>query len=117
MSKKVEIKIGTEEDFAEEVVSAWEKAEKGELKEPREVLMFEDMETLLKVLTPRRYQILQFIRDHGHLTIRQVSKDLERDYGNVNRDVHVLADAGLLLQDKDKKYFMPWKKVKAEMSF
>lgn len=115
MSKQVEIKIGSFEDAAKGFVEAWQKAEQGKPARHRDILMFDNIETLLKTLTPNRFNVLKYIHSHGHLSIRHVSKQLKREYANVYRDVQTLYDTGLLLKDEDKKFYAPWGTLKAEL--
>ena len=56
----IKIQIKGEKESAEEFIEAWKQAEKGNVpKEPLQRLYFQDLQTLLKVLTPRRLDLLK----------------------------------------------------------
>jgi len=74
---------------------AWRRAESGETFHARH-LAFENWETLARVLTKKRMEMLRYVRRHEVPSVRALAKDLGRDYSNVHADVQVLAAAGLL---------------------
>ena len=59
-------------------------------------LTFDSFETLAKVLTPRRLELLRYVHKHPAASIRALSQALDRDYRRVHEDVETLAEAGLL---------------------
>ncbi len=61
-------------------INAWKRAEKNEGFEPEQHLRFEDLEALLKVLSPGRWVLLKKLRLKGPMSIRALSKELGRDY-------------------------------------
>ena len=66
MNKDIRIEIRGEEESAQEFVKAWRRAEAGEpVEEPVERLYFQDLGTLLQVLTPRRLELLKALHDAG----------------------------------------------------
>lgn len=54
-------------------------------------LSFEDLSTLLAVITPRRLEILKRPRQQGPLSVRALTTILERDYKNVHADISELS--------------------------
>jgi predicted transcriptional regulator len=59
-------------------------------------LTFDSFETLAKVLTPRRLELLRHVHKHPAASIRALAQALGRDYRRVHDDVEALAEAGLL---------------------
>jgi len=59
---------------------------------------------------------MKILRIHGASSIRGLSRKLKRDYKNVYQEVQLLKQAGLIFQDKTKKNYVPWDKIKAEIS-
>lgn len=118
MSKKTHINVGTEaEDKAyDRFVDAWHRAEKDEIQEAEVHLNFEDLTTLLSLLTPRRLGILKHLRREGSMSIRALSKELDRDYKNVHSDVRALEEAELLERTKDGHVQAPWDVIDAHFS-
>ena len=112
MGKKLKISIGTLEEAGKRFVDAWHQAEKDEESSSlKEYLTFENLEILLKVLTPKRLELLKELRNQGTSSIRQLSKILNRDYSNVHTDVKQLSLYGLIKKTKDEKFFVPWKEI------
>jgi len=93
----VKITVGgaMEKDASHRFIDAWHRAERGEKFEERH-LAFESWETLARVLSGKRMQLLRYVRRHKVASIRALAKALNRDYSNVHADVRALADAGLL---------------------
>jgi len=116
MDKNIRVEIRGEDESAQEFVKAWQRAEAGEpAEEPLERLYFQDLGTLLQVLTPRRLELLKELHDAGPESVRALAKMLKRDYKNVHRDVQALEQVGLLVRTADKRLSAPWEKVVAEI--
>ena len=115
MTKKIKIGTGTLTDSAERFIDAWHKTELGETVSREELLNFEDFDTLLRVLTPVRWNLLRSLRRNGPMSIRALSKLLARDYKNVHTDVQELTRIGLLTRTKDSLIMVPWDTVVAEV--
>src|SRR5436305_7512117 len=94
---EVKITVGgsIEEDASRRFVDAWHRAERGESFRERH-LAFENWDTLVRVLTGKRMELLRYVRRHKVTSIRALAKALGRDYSNVHADVQALAAAGLL---------------------
>ena len=84
-----------EEDASRRFISAWHRAESGEAFEERH-LAFESWDTLARVLTGKRMELLRHVRRHNVTSIRALAKALKRDYSNVHADVQALTAAGLI---------------------
>ncbi len=84
-----------EEEAALRFTDAWHRAEGGETLQVRH-LAFESWDTLARVLTGKRMELLRYVRRHEVTSIRSLAKALKRDYSNVHADVQALAGSGLL---------------------
>lgn len=117
MSKKrLIVKVSSFKDSLAKFKDIWERAEKGEqFKTPVEILSFENASALLKTLSPRRLELLQALHYLGVVSIRQLSKELHRDYSNVHQDVKALNHVGVILKENGK-YFVPWETIITEFS-
>jgi predicted transcriptional regulator len=73
----------------------WHRAELGESFHERH-LAFKSWETLSRVLTGKRMELLSYVRRHNVPSVRALAKELNRDYSNVHADVKALVGAGLL---------------------
>jgi len=91
----IQVHIGTAEDMGKRFVNAWKRAEQGESVSETNIT-FPDLEALLTALTPKRLQLLRYVRHHHVRNIKSLADDLHRDYKNVHNDVEALARLGLL---------------------
>lgn len=114
--RKIKVGVASEEQVNKEFINAWHKAEKGEIKEPEERLYFVDPKIFFQVLSKRRIELLKILHARGISSIRELSRLLNRDYKNVYQDVQLLKKIGLIHQDKNKKVYVPWDKINAEIS-
>jgi len=89
---------GSLEDDAAAFIDAWKRAERGEVFQERQ-LAFESWHALMRVLTPKRYDLLRHVHRHPAANVAVLARDLDRDYRRVHEDVEILADAGLLDRD------------------
>jgi predicted transcriptional regulator len=107
--RQILIGIRTEQEQADEVKGAWRRAEKGlSPKEPIDRLYFLDMASLMKVLSPKRMELLKALRSIGFTNIRQLALKLGRNYSNVYQDVTELSAVGLIEMPKKNRYGVPW---------
>jgi predicted transcriptional regulator len=114
--KKISIGVGSVEEAASEVIEAWHRAEHGETPfEPTAKILFTDLETLLRILTPRRFELLKQLRQMGPTSIRALSKALGRDYKNVHADVVELVQTGLIERTDEGLVQVPWDEIDAHL--
>jgi len=104
-------------ESARDFIEAWKQAEKGIIPaEPVQRLYFQDLQTLLKVLTPRRLELLKKLYHQRPMSIRALSKYLDRDYKNVYQDIQALEQAGLVSRTSAQTLSVPWGRILAEIS-
>jgi len=116
MSSKIRIGVDKAEESAHRFIEIWHQAEQGKrVNVPEERLVFEDLETLLRVLTPRRWALLKRLKREGSASVRTLAKLLGRDYKNVHADVKALALLGLVIREERGEVLVPWETVVAEM--
>jgi predicted transcriptional regulator len=61
-----------------------------------EVISFPDFETLGRVITGARLELLSMIREHQPKSIQELARIVKRDFKNVHTDVKLLAQFGLI---------------------
>lgn len=92
----LEIHVGTGvEEMGQRFIAAWKRAESGDHRVERH-LSFDSFETLAKVLTPKRMQLLRHIHTRSSVSVAALARELGRDYKRVHEDVEALTRAGLL---------------------
>jgi len=106
------------DDMGRRFVDAWHRAERGELTErnAERHVGFEDFETFSRALTPRRLELLRYVRHHSCRSIRALAIALGRDYRRVHEDVETLVKTGLLDRD-ERGLHADYDSVRMETSF
>jgi predicted transcriptional regulator len=117
MSKQRKVRVHVESlaESGRRFVDAWHRAERGE-KVREEHLSFESLEALLATLSPKRIELVRFVRQQPNQSIAAIARALGRDYRRVHGDVRALQAAGLLEED-DNGLRAPFAGVDAELSF
>lgn len=93
---KLKIHVGDSlETIGERVKDAVRRDKKGERVRESHI-SFDSFETLAKVLTPRRLELLRYVHRRPATSIRALAHALNRDYRRVHEDVEALAETGLL---------------------
>ncbi|MCP4430385.1 MAG: hypothetical protein GY806_05345 [Gammaproteobacteria bacterium] len=96
-------------------VEAWHRAESGGT-EPAEIhLNFEDFSRLTSVLTPKRLELMKTLRQQGPLSVRALSKQLDRDYKNVHADAGALKAVDLIQRTDEGLLVAPWDVIDAHV--
>ena len=117
MKKQRTIRVHVEDLAAagQRFVDAWKRAERGETV-VEEHLAFESLEGLLATLSPKRIELVRFVRRRPNLSIAAVARGLKRDYKRVHGDIRALEAAGLL-EEGENGLRAPFSGVDAQLSF
>ena len=113
-TNRVQVPVGSLDDMGKRFSSAWNRAATGK-KVDETHTTFLDIKTMLDTLSPRRLEMLKFVRQCGAGSIKELAVALDRDYKNVHQDVCVLESAGLLIRE-GRKLHAPWDEVSASVS-
>ena len=113
---KVNIEISSLEKSFDRFKNAWERAESGDLNEEI-ILSFDNFQTLMKVLNPRRLKELQTIRKvyPQGTSIRQVSQTMKIDYKQIHSDISALIESGLVIKE-NQKIRVPFDQIESKFS-
>jgi predicted transcriptional regulator len=90
----------TMDDLGARAVDAWHRIERGEAVNEKHV-SFSDWETMVRVLSPKRLELLRHVHQNPAKNIRVLAQALGRNYSRVHEDVEALEAAGLLDRDKE----------------
>ncbi len=115
MKKQITIGVGDAATTAKEFIDAWKHAESGEKVQEKHRLHFENLEVLLKTLTPGHWKLLKKLHTNGPMSIRGLAIDLGRDYKNVHTDVRRLENIGLIGRTEKDRIKVPWDIVEARL--
>ncbi len=101
MSKELQVHVGdTLDDIGARAISAWHRMERGEEVSEKHI-SFETWETMVRVLSPKRLELLRHVHRDPAKNIRVLAQALGRNYRRVHEDVEALEAAGLLDRDKE----------------
>jgi predicted transcriptional regulator len=113
--RKVRIHVESLAASGQRFVEAWRRA-KGGKPVDEEHLSFESLEGLLATLSPKRIELVRFVRRRPNLSIAAIARELRRDYKRVHGDVRALELAGLL-EEGATGLRAPFAGVDAQLSF
>ncbi|WP_026596442.1 HVO_A0114 family putative DNA-binding protein [Methylohalobius crimeensis] len=81
-----------------------------------EFISFESVELLWKVLTVKRWEIIQAMAGRGEMTIREIARRVGRDVKSVHGDVHALLNAGVLERTESGRVIFPYDAVHVDFT-
>lgn len=115
--KQRHIQVGVEDAASgfKRFIDAWNSAKSGEFKDAEIHLNFEDYAQLSAILTPKRVELLQSLRQGEPVTVRALATRLGRDYKNVHVDVAALEEAGLIARNDGGLLIAPWDVIEARV--
>lgn len=114
--RKLIIGVSTLEDSLNETLIACKAAEKNLPTGPVHRIDFTDQAALFSALSPKRMELLRYLRQNGPLSARQLAKDLSRDYKNVQGDIKMLSQLEVVVTDENAKYVVPWDDIVIELA-
>lgn len=111
---RVTFEIESASAFAARALDIARRLDGGEAVAPQAHLSFPDMESLLLVLTPKRFALLRTLRQIGPTSIRALAGALVRDYKAVHGDVSALIANGLIERQAVDRVAVLWDSVHAD---
>jgi predicted transcriptional regulator len=108
--KKIDIGIKGLKESLKDFADTWKKLDAGKKTTKEEGIYFDSIDTMRAVLTNKRLLILKTIRERHPASVYELAKFLKRDIKNVNQDLAMLSDVGLVTLEKtetDKKRTVP----------
>ena len=106
--KVITVTIRTTESVIRKVLASARQMQKGLLVDSQTELAFNDAATMLSILTTKRLELLTFLRGFGPSTIKELSRQLGRNYSNIHGDVQLLLRLGLLDKTDDELIYVPF---------
>ncbi|MBK5276584.1 MAG: transcriptional regulator [Desulfuromonadales bacterium] len=73
-----------------------------------EIISFESPALLFKILSGKRWEVLNLMTGSGPMTIRELARRLGRDVKAVHGDVHALLNAGILQKTETSQIVFPF---------
>lgn len=79
-------------------------------------ISFSSVELLWKVLTAKRWKILQAMTGQGEMSIREVARRVRRDVKAVHGDVQALILAGVLNRAESGRVVSPYDAIRVDFT-
>ena len=101
--KRIDIGIKRLKDSLRDFAETWKSVESGKKVRKEKGIYFESIDDMRSVLTNNRLAILRAIRENKPKSVYELSKMLGRNLKNVNEDLKLLAEMGLVTLEATKK--------------
>ncbi len=114
--KKVTIRIRRDtnaalKEMGERFAKAWKTG-----KSSGNALEFESPAALFRVLSPKRWELLDRLQSVGPSSVRGLARELDRDVKRVHEDVGTLMEYGLIEHTDDGKIHVPYDEIHADFA-
>jgi predicted transcriptional regulator len=86
-------------------------AKAGKKAKPHFGIGFRTMAQFGEVFTPKRWELVEFLKASGPLTIYALAKRLGRHYRNVHKDVTAMIEWTVIDKDEAGRVFVPWDEI------
>jgi predicted transcriptional regulator len=117
MNKTLLIGIRSIDQLEQETLAAFKNAEAGLPGQyPIQRLYFSDQNTLFSALSPKRWELMKFLRKQGPMSIKKLAAQLKRDYKNVYDDVKQLEKLDLIQKKQDDTFCVPWDDITIQLA-
>jgi predicted transcriptional regulator len=80
------------------------------------VFSFESPAALFRVLSPKRWELIERLQALGPMSVRGLARALERDVKRVHEDVGVLIEVGLVEKTAGGKVHVPYTVIEADFA-
>lgn len=100
--RTVTLEVSSRENTNRRFLRAFEGESQGE------IISFESPALLFKVLSGKRWEVLNVMTGSGPMTIRELARRLGRDVKAVHGDVHALLNAGILQKTDSGQIVFPF---------
>ncbi len=113
--RTLQIGLGSLREAAQDFLTTAQAVQRGERPPLREQLDFADLPTLLQALTPERWRLIEYVSQHGPLSVLAAAQGLERNYKNVHSDAKRLLALGLLEKAPQGGIWVPYEAIVTEL--
>jgi predicted transcriptional regulator len=112
---RISFEIERFSDFEARALDIGRALDRGDDIAPQAHLSFSDMETLLSVLSAKRFSLLRLLRQIGPSSVRALAAAAGRDYKTVHGDVAALIEHGLIERQAKDRVSVQWDHLHADM--
>jgi predicted transcriptional regulator len=80
------------------------------------VFTFESPAALFRILSPKRWELVERLQALGPVSVRGLARALERDVKRVHEDVAALIDVGLIEKTEQGQVHVPYAVIEADFA-
>jgi predicted transcriptional regulator len=95
-------------DSLANAASMMDALERNEAVTPYFGIGFAEIGTMLGVLTPKRWDLIAVLREHGAMSVAELARRSERNYKNVHQDVAMLLEWHILERNAQGQIHAPF---------
>ncbi len=107
--RKVKVGIKDAKTLLNDFVETCEAIQEGKSVKSEKGVYFTSIEAFRKAITPKRFELLQAIKNKNPLSIRHLSTIINRDIKNVSDDIKFLEQVGLVdFKENTEKTVIPF---------
>jgi len=96
-------------DMGKRFTAAWKSG-----RSAAHVFTFESPAALFRVLSPKRWELLERLQSLGPSSLRGLARSLERDVKRVHEDVAALIEVGLIEKTEQGRIHVPFEVIEAD---
>lgn len=75
---------------------------------------FESPAALFRILTPKRWELIESLQKSGALGVRALARNLGRDVKRVHDDATIMLEVGLVEKTPEGKLVVPYAEIRAD---
>ncbi len=98
-------------EMSKRFVAAWKSG-----RSTGDVFTFESPAAMFRVLTPRRWDLIERLQATGPTSVRGLARLLDRDVKRVHEDVTALLDLGLVAKTEKGRVHVPYSVIEADFA-
>lgn len=98
-------------DMGKRFTTAWKTG-----RSSAQVFTFESPAALFRVLTPKRWELIEQLQSLGPMSVRGLARSLERDVKRVHEDVGALLQIGLIDKTERGEVHVPFSVIEADFA-
>jgi predicted transcriptional regulator len=111
-NRKILISICSLDEFKKATRTSFKRVKAGEpAEDPIHRVYFTSEEDLFSTLSPKRMELLKFLKKNGPLSCRKLATSLNRAYANVHEDVKQLTQLEIIQKDEAQRLIVPWDEI------
>ncbi len=98
-------------DGLDRAVKVMEALEQGKTVEKQESIGFANVTSMLALFTPKRWELIETLRNSEGMSINALANLLKRNYKNVHTDVSALIEWGIVHKNDKNRVYVPYSEL------